>query len=47
MSTHQMWERTKKFFKAERKRHPEVAVVAKDLDLAEVYLADQQIFPVA
>ena len=37
---YQQWDEAKKFFAAGCKRHPEVIVVAKDLALADVTLAD-------
>ena len=42
MRAYQMWDETKKLFAASpgRKRHPEVAVVAKDLGLADVSLGE-------
>ncbi|MCU7880378.1 MAG: hypothetical protein KZQ60_07460, partial [Candidatus Thiodiazotropha sp. (ex Lucinoma aequizonata)] len=39
MRTHQMWDEARKFFAAGSKRHPEVALVAKDLALSDVTLA--------
>lgn len=40
MRAHQMWDETRKHFAAGSKRHPEVAVVAKDLALADVSLGE-------
>ena len=42
MRAHQMWDEARKLFAAlpDRKRHPDVSVVAKDLALADVSLAE-------
>ena len=40
MCAYQMWEEARKLFAPGRKRHPEVAVVAKDLGLADVSLGE-------
>ena len=40
MRAYQQWRETKKFFAAGCKRHPEVAMVAKDLGLADVSLGE-------
>ena len=40
MRAYQQWGETKKFFVAGCKRHPEVAMVAKDLGLADVSLGE-------
>ena len=40
MRAYQMWDEARKLFAPGRKRHPEVAVVAKDLGLADVSLGE-------
>jgi hypothetical protein len=40
LRSYQMWDEAKKFFAAGSKRHPEVAMVAKDLGLADVSLGE-------
>ena len=40
MRAYQMWDEAKKFFAAGSKRHPEVAVVAKDLALVDVSIGE-------
>ena len=40
MRAYQMWDEAKKLFASDNKRHPDVAVVAKDLALAEVSLGE-------
>ena len=40
MRAYQMWDETKKLFAPGKKRHPEVALVAKDLGLVDVSLGE-------
>ena len=40
MRAYQMWDEARKLFAPGGKRHPEVAVVAKDLGLADVFLGE-------
>ena len=40
LNAYQLWDEAKKFFAAGRKHHTEVAVVTRDLALADVTLAD-------
>ena len=40
MRSYQMWDEAKKFFAAGSERHPEVAVVAKELALADVSIGE-------